>query len=123
MREIDIPIKALQSIKQFIDIILESRIQFKETALPNAFSWLIKRIDYNKVIQEETSSEKGEKFRLENLEQLKTLIQKYTEETPDSQLDGFIHEILLQSKTADFSNGSKEPNGVNLLTELFFQSR
>lgn len=116
LSEIEIPNKALLSIKQFIEIILEARIQFEEQPLETAFDWLIKKIDYQNVIQEETSSEKGEKFRLENIEQLKILLKQYESDQPNGKLDAFIHDIILNSKNAEFSNGSSTNKGVNLLT-------
>jgi superfamily I DNA/RNA helicase len=116
MQEIDIPTKAQAAINHFIDIILEARMQFTEQPLDAAFDWLTKRIDYQSVIQEETSSEKGEKFRLENLEQLKMLLKNFQNDQPNATLDQFIHEILLNAKNAEFNNGSSQAKGVNLLT-------
>ncbi len=116
LQEIDIPSKATAAIKDFIDIILEARVKFQYSSLDEAFDWLIKKIEYHKVIQEETSSEKGEKFRLENLEQLKLLLANFNKSEEHPTLDAFIHNILLNSKNAEFMNGAQSDQGVNLLT-------
>ncbi|NBO24323.1 MAG: ATP-dependent DNA helicase [Chlamydiae bacterium] len=115
INEIQIPQKAHLAIKNFIDIILESRIQFSQSKLSEAYDWLVKKIEYHQVIQEETSTEKGEKFRLENIKQLQLLITQYENDNPSGTLDQFIHEILLDSKNVEFGQ-SQENKGVNLLT-------
>lgn len=115
MHQIDVAPKAQASIKNFISIILDAKHHFENQSMAESFDWLIDAIGYKKVIQEETSSEKGEKFRLENLEQLKLLLQRYESETKEPSLDGFIHEILLNSKNLEFK-GDSSGSGVNLLT-------
>jgi superfamily I DNA/RNA helicase len=112
----EIPHKAFTAIKQFRDLIHEARSRFKQGKLAEQFDWLMKSIDYQKVIKDETSSEKGEKFRFENLEQLKILLNSYEKEDKDPSLDGFIHSILLDSKNADFASSESSQKGVNLLT-------
>jgi superfamily I DNA/RNA helicase len=110
-----IPPKALQAIGQFVSLIHTAKEQFNHKPLGESFDWLIDTIGYKKVIQEETSSDKGEKFRLENLQQFRQLLTSYQETEPQANLDGFIHGLLLNARATDFKNESAQDK-VNLLT-------
>ncbi|EKE21181.1 MAG: hypothetical protein ACD_7C00316G0001 [uncultured bacterium] len=91
--------KAVQSIKNFVEIILKFRSKFETSPLAKTFEEFLSAIDYKKAIEEEVQSEKARQVKWENtLECINTLAQ-YEETQSNPSLPDFIANTILFKET------------------------
>lgn len=104
--EIGLPLRAANSFKDFADIIHKFRAESEEITVAVLLEKLIKRLDFEKYLDDGTPQ--GE-ARKENVKELLSVAKAYSE----YGLSSFLEEVALVS---DLDNLNTEQNSVTLMT-------
>ncbi|MDK2802236.1 MAG: UvrD-helicase domain-containing protein [Oscillospiraceae bacterium] len=102
--------KKKNSIIKFKNIITDISRQLEIEGLSNVIDIILDKSDYLLFLK---SQGKEAIPRIENINELKTNIQKYMEENPDGTLSGFLEEISLYT---DLNNLNQSEDSVILMT-------
>ncbi len=112
--------KAIQGIKNFVDLITKAQITFEKGSLHNALSKFIEEINYKKAIQEEAKSETMRDFKWDNVMSCIDSLARYEEtkkeENEPASLQDFLGTTLLQSPKTHKKNADEKEDKVNLMT-------
>lgn len=99
-KEVPLPDKALQGLKEFVDTLEEARRRFQEGPLYETLKWLIEKIDYKRAIEEEVKSTQMREFKWENVQEFVSALAEYeqsSEREDEPSLQEFITSIPLKS--------------------------
>ncbi len=102
--------KKKNSIVKFRNIITDISEQLEKEGLSNIIDIILDKSDYLLYLR---GQGKEAIPRIENINELKTNIQKYMEENPDGTLSGFLEEISLYT---DLNNLNQSEDNVILMT-------
>jgi DNA helicase II / ATP-dependent DNA helicase PcrA len=87
--------KIIQSIKHFVEIILNTKNKFEKNNLAKTFETLVHEINYKKAIEEEVKSEKARQVKWENALECINTLADYEENAQNPTLEDFISTALL----------------------------
>ncbi len=71
--------RALNGIRQFLEIIKQAKEKFANPPYNEALRWLVETINYRKAIDEEVKSDKAREYKWENVEALIRSAENYTD--------------------------------------------
>lgn len=110
--------KAMQGLRDFLFSIEEAKRRFEEGSLSETLEWFIKRIDYQRAIQEEVKSEQMRAFKNENVQEFIASLEEF-----EMHLEGdekkpsiarFVANLTLDNQLRHKRN--RDENSVQLMT-------
>ncbi len=111
-----LPTKAFENIRKFVDLIESSALRFQTEPLHHALTLLVENIGYKQAIEEEVKSEKMQSFKWKNIEDTISLLKQYEDSAGLSKsLEEFLSTTLLDEKKFSKYNPSLDDH-VHLLT-------
>lgn len=112
----NLPAKAFESIRKFVQLISKSSENFHSKPLHTALQELLEDIQYKQAIEDEVKSEKMQSFKWKNIEDTVFLLKQYEESEGSAKtLEEFLSTTLLDEKKFSRFNPSSEDH-VHLLT-------
>ncbi len=103
------------ALAKFTTIIEEAEEKSKKS-LSEGYDHLVKQIDYLKVIEEDTKSDKAREARINNVGVLGDLIRQYEESTENPTLSDFLGGAALDHQKARHADKNSKQDRVQLLT-------
>ncbi len=112
--EVTVTDRAKAAIGNFVQLIHRAKRRFASQKLYEALQWLIQEIDYEKVIQNEATTDKGQLFKRDNIQEFISNLAQYEEGAQNPSLQDFTSGYLLESTKA--KKGGQDKNKLQLMT-------
>ena len=106
--------RAANSLHNFISLIEDARLQAATGPLSEALRTILDKIRYRKWLSRQSDSEADAQSRWENVQELVTVTERFSETPPGAALDEFLEEVALVSDVDDLPDGP--PDAVTLIT-------
>lgn len=108
--------KAAHSLNDFLSIIKEGKQRFVPGRMEESISWLIKRTQFKKSIEEDVKSDKMREFKWENVQNFASSFKKIDQEGEEGNLSDFIGSLALHMNQDNFSLKKDKKEKVSLMT-------
>jgi DNA helicase-2/ATP-dependent DNA helicase PcrA len=119
--DIELPVKSLQGVKEFIDVIESAKERFASLPVAEACRWLIERINYKKAIEESVKSDQMRAFKWENVEEFVNAITSFAEDWQSTHgiqpsLQDFVTSHPLEASWQQSKGRNGPEDFVSLMT-------
>ena len=106
--------KAAGSLRDFVSMIDDARLQAAKEPLTNALQSILLKSHYREWLLRQADSQAEAESRWENVQELITVTENYSEITPGAALDAFLEDVALVADVDDLPDGP--PDAVTLIT-------
>lgn len=113
-----LPDRAAAAVHNFVALIEEAKVEFKQKSLKEALIWFVEKIHYRKAIEEEVQSEEARAYKWENAQSCIDALGHYEEEMRQNSekpsLSHFLSNTLLDERR--FSKEAQGEDRIHLMT-------
>jgi len=106
--------RAASSLREFISVIEDARLQASKEPLADALRAILVKTRYREWLVRQADSETEAESRWENVQELITVTENYSEIAPGAALDAFLEDVALVADVDDLPDGP--PDAVTLIT-------
>ena len=106
--------RAANSLRDFVNLIEDARIQAATQPLSDALRSILVKTRYREWLVRQSDSEPEAETRWENVQELVTVTENYSEIAPGAALDAFLEDVALVADVDDLPEGP--PDAVTLIT-------
>ena len=106
--------RAANSLRDFVNLIEVARLQAAKQPLSDALRSILVKIRYREWLVRQSDSEPEAETRWENVQELVTVTENYSEIAPGAALDAFLEDVALVADVDDLPEGP--PDAVTLIT-------
>ena len=106
--------RAAASLKEFVTLIEDARAQASREALSDALRAILVKTRYRDWLVRQSDTETEAESRWENVQELITVTENYSEIAPGAALDAFLEDVALVADVDDLPDGP--PDAVTLIT-------
>ena len=106
--------RAASSLRDFVSLIEDARVQAAREPLADALRAILVKTHYREWLVRQADSETEAESRWENVQELITVTENYSEIAPGAALDAFLEDVALVADVDDLPDGP--PDAVTLIT-------
>jgi DNA helicase-2/ATP-dependent DNA helicase PcrA len=106
--------RAAGSLREFVALIDEARLQAAREPLSDALRAMLVKTRYREWLTRQSDNETEAESRWENVQELITVTENYSEIAPGAALDAFLEDVALVADVDDLPDGP--PDAVTLIT-------
>ncbi|MYB21997.1 MAG: AAA family ATPase [Chloroflexi bacterium] len=106
--------RAAASLKEFVELIDEAREQASREPLSDVLRSILVKTRYREWLVRQSDTETEAESRWENVQELITVTENYSEIAPGAALDAFLEDVALVADVDDLPDGP--PDAVTLIT-------
>ncbi len=106
--------RAANSLRDFVNLIEDARTQAATQPLSDALRSILVKTRYREWLVRQSDSEPEAETRWENVQELVTVTENYSEIAPGAALDAFLEDVALVADVDDLPEGP--PDAVTLIT-------
>ncbi len=106
--------RAAASLREFVSLIDETRQQAAREPLSDALRAILIKTSYRDWLARQSDSDMEAESRWENVQELITVTENYSEIAPGAALDAFLEDVALVADVDDLPDGP--PDAVTLIT-------
>ena len=106
--------RAARSLREFVSVIEDARLQASKEPLADALRAMLVKTRYREWLVRQADSESEAESRWENVQELITVTENYSEIAPGAALDAFLEDVALVADVDDLPDGP--PDAVTLIT-------
>ncbi len=106
--------RAAGSLREFVDLIEAARLQAAKEPLSDALRSILVNTRYREWLVRQADSKTEAESRWENVQELITVTENYSEIAPGAALDAFLEDVALVADVDDLPDGP--PDAVTLIT-------
>ena len=110
----DVSRRAAGSLREFVSLIEETQTQAAKEPLSDALRAILIKTGYREWLVRQADSETEAETRWENVQELITVTENYSEIAPGAALDAFLEDVALVADVDDLPDGP--PDAVTLIT-------
>lgn len=110
----DVSRRAAGSLRDFVSLIEHARLQAAKEPLSDALRAILVKTHYREWLVRQADSETEAESRWENVQELITVTENYSEIAPGAALDAFLEDVALVADVDDLPDGP--PDAVTLIT-------
>ncbi len=110
----DISRRAAGSLREFVSLIEDARLQASKEPLSDALRAILVKSHYRDWLVRQADSDTEAESRWENVQELITVTENYSEIAPGAALDAFLEDVALVADVDDLPDGP--PDAVTLIT-------
>ncbi|MBA3815314.1 MAG: UvrD-helicase domain-containing protein [Parachlamydiaceae bacterium] len=116
--------KALNGLKEFLDIMATAKAKFGVPPFSETMTWLVDRISYQKAINEEVKSDQMRDFKWENVQEFISAIADYDQKRGgDPEIPYTLHDYVVSSPLdKNWEGASGDTGKENKVTLMTFHS-
>lgn len=116
---ITLPHKTFKGLEEFIFTLEEANERFEKGNLAETLLWLIKKIDYQKAINEEVKSQQMRDFKAENVQEFANSLAEFERQANperDNSLSSFVANLALDQQLTMANKKRKYHDCLQLMT-------
>ncbi|MCY3568334.1 MAG: UvrD-helicase domain-containing protein [Chloroflexi bacterium] len=106
--------RAAASLKEFVKLVEDAREQASREPLSDVLRSILVKIRYREWLVRQSDTETEAESRWENVQELITVTENYSEIAPGAALDAFLEDVALVADVDDLPDGP--PDAVTLIT-------
>ncbi len=106
--------RAAGSLREFVSLIEDAQLQAAKEPLSDALRAILVKTRYREWLVRQADSETEAESRWENVQELITVTENYSEIAPGAALDAFLEDVALVADVDDLPDGP--PDAVTLIT-------
>lgn len=111
--------KALEGIRQFVQLVETAQEKFATGSLLEPMQWLVDAMDYRRAIKDEVKSDQMRDFKWENVQEFMSAMAEF-EQDPQREgavsLQAFVTDLPLENQPFQNSLGKGQDDKVSLMT-------